>query len=50
MEMKQDKVRVYVLPDGAYCDADERKRSPLDVEKCPMGYEECDGDCFYYSE
>ncbi len=50
MDMKYDKVRVFCLPDGAYCKADEQKRNPLDIEECPMGYEECDGDCFYYDE
>lgn len=50
MEMKQDGVRVYCLPDGAICKAGEEKRSPLDIGECPIGYEECSGDCFYYSE
>lgn len=50
MEMKQDGVRIYYLPDRAICKADEEKRSPLDIRECPKGYEECTGDCFYYSE
>lgn len=50
MEMYQDGVRVYVLPEGAVCKADEQKRSPLEIDTCPCGYEECTGDCFYYEE
>lgn len=50
MEMKQDRVRVFILPESAHCKADEERRSPLDIEECPMGHEECDGDCFYYGE
>lgn len=50
MIMMQDGVEVYCLPDGACCVADEKKRSPLDVEECPEGFEECTGDCMYYAE
>ncbi len=50
MEMMQDGVEVFCLPDSANCRADEEKRSPLDIDECPMGYDECTGDCFYYSE
>lgn len=50
MIMMQDGVEVYCLPDGAKCEADGEKKSPLDVEVCPMGYETCDGDCLYYAE
>ena len=34
MEMYQDGVPIYALPDGAICKADERKRSPLDIDVC----------------
>ena len=50
MKMRQDGVDVLCLPDGAYCKADEKKRSPLEIEECPMCYDECTGDCFYYDE
>ena len=50
MEMYQDGVRVYVLPEGAMCRADEYKRSPLDIDICPFGYEICTGDCCQYDE
>jgi iron complex transport system substrate-binding protein len=39
-----------MAPEGAKCEADEKERNPLDIEKYPMGYSECSGDCFYYSE
>lgn len=50
VDMTQDGVTVYCLPDGAHCKADKEKRSPLDIEECPLGHEECDGDCYYYAE
>lgn len=50
MEMIQDGVEVYCLPDNAYCEADEEHRSPLDIDECPIGNEECCGDCYYYRE
>ena len=50
MIMIQDGVEVMILPDEACCTLDEYYRSPLDMEKCPQGCEECTGDCFYYSE
>lgn len=50
MDMKQDGVRVFCLPERAYCKADDAKRCPLDIKECPLGYEECDGNCFYYTE
>ena len=50
MEMYQDGVAVYVLPEGAMCRADECKRHPLDMEVCPFGYEICTGDCGQYEE
>ena len=50
MEMKSDGVSVDILPDCAFCRLDEKKRSPLDMEECPIGCEECDGDCPYYEE
>lgn len=50
MRMIQGGVTVGILPDGAYCSADEARQSPLDMDECPLGKEECEGDCFYYSE
>lgn len=50
MTMMQDGVEVYCLPDGACCRADEEKRNPLYLEECPIGCEECTGDCMYYEE
>lgn len=50
MKMLQDGVDVYCLPDNAYCSADDKKRSPLDIDDCPIGCGTCDGDCYYYHE
>jgi hypothetical protein len=50
MDMYQDGVEIYCLPDDANCKADEEKRSPMDIEECPMGYIKCTGGCFYYTE
>lgn len=50
MEIYQDRVLVYVLPEGAMCKADEYKRSPFDIDICPFGYEICTGDCDQYEE
>ena len=49
MEMYQDGVPVYVLPENAICKADEYKRNPLDID-CPVGHEICTGDCYQYEE
>lgn len=50
MEMYQDGVRVWCLPDGAHCYEDELGRSPLDMNECPLGNEMCNGNCQYYEE
>lgn len=50
MELAQDGVEVYCLPDNAYCNADEEKRSPFDIDDCPIGCDVCSGDCYYYRE
>lgn len=50
MDMKCDGVEIFCLPDGANCCLDEGRRSPLDIDTCPMGYDECTGDCTYYEE
>lgn len=50
MKVMQDGVECYVLPDGACCEVDEEKRSPLDIDECHCGHEVCDGDCIYYTE
>lgn len=48
--MTQDGVEVLILPDEANCRADEERRSPLDLDECPLGYYSCSGNCYYYSE
>lgn len=48
MNMIQDGAKVFCSI--GYCKADDEKRNPEDIEKCPIGCEECDGDCFYYAE
>lgn len=50
MEFIQDGVEVYCLPDEAYCAADEERRSPIDIDKCPVGCSTFDEDCYYYRE
>lgn len=50
MEMYQDGVRVFCIVDNASCNADDEKRSPLDIEECPIGNSVCTGDCWYYTE
>jgi len=50
MDMKCDGVEILCLPDSAKCLVDKEGRSPLDIDECPMGYEECTGDCEYYAE
>lgn len=50
MTVKQNGIEVHCLPDGAACEADESKRNPQDIDICPMGHDECSGDCYYYSE
>lgn len=41
--MEQDGVRVFALPDEAVCLRDEERRSPLDLEECPIGEEYANG-------
>ena len=50
MEVYQDGVPVYCLPEGARCELDPEGRSPLDLEECPLGEEDCSGDCLHYAE
>lgn len=50
MELIQDGVDVYCLPDNAYCNADEEKRNPIDIDNCPIGCEVCSGYCYNYRE
>lgn len=50
LEMYQNGVRVFCLPDDACCKLDENKRSSLKLEECPNGKEYCNGNCWYYSE
>ena len=49
MKVYQDGVRVNVLPECAVCKADEHRRSPMDIDVCPCGYEICT-DCYYYGK
>lgn len=49
MNMYQNGVKVLVLPDGAKCLMDDEEKNPLYIE-CPIGHEECTGDCEYYTE
>ena len=37
IDIWQDGVRVYILPDDNFCLADNEHRSPLDLEECPEG-------------
>ena len=37
LEVIEDGVDVYCLPDTARCEADEEKKSPLELEECPIG-------------
>lgn len=46
----QEGVEIYCLPDGAHCELYEMRKSPLDLEECLLGSEECTGDCMYYAE
>lgn len=50
MEMYRDGVAVLVLPETAKCTADDELRNPQDIERCPLGNYECDGDCDCYAE
>lgn len=50
MDIKHDGVEILCLPDGARCCADEEGKNPLNIDICPMGYEDCGGDCNYYTE
>ena len=48
--MSRDGVEILCLPDEAKCSIDEKKRNPIEIEECPLGYKECSGDCEYYIE
>lgn len=50
MNIYQDGVKVYCLPDCAVCTADKDKRNPMDIYDCPEGNEFCTGDCLFYTE
>ena len=52
MRAVRKKKMIDMIQDGDdnFCLADEKHRSPLDMEECPRGEEHCTGDCFYYSE
>lgn len=46
-----DGITIDCLPDTAVCNADEEKRSPLELNDCPSGCAECKPDiCCYYGE
>ncbi len=49
MKLLSEGVDVYALPDNAYCEADDDKRSPFDIVECPIGCEVCVWrHCLYY--
>lgn len=48
MEMYQDGVRIYCLPDDAHCKL--CGENPLYLSECPAGEDECSGECPYYTE
>lgn len=50
MIIEQFGVDVHILPDDAHCILDENKVYILDLEECPLGYMQCNGDCYYYTE
>lgn len=50
MRLFQDGVEVNILPDCAMCTLDDKLRSPLDIDECPIGEEFCPEDCPYYEE
>lgn len=50
MEIYQDGVRVFCIPEDSRCTADEENRSPEDIWECPIGCDTCSGDCQYYTE
>lgn len=50
MESYRDGVEVGIMPETAKCCADDEKRSPLDINVCPVGEQVCTGDCIYYAE
>lgn len=50
MEMYRDGIEICILPKTAKCCADDDERSPLDINRCPMGECYCSGDCDYYAE
>lgn len=50
MEVMYGGVMAFCLPDSAHCKADDGHRTPLAMGSCPLGNEECSGDCSYYSE
>ena len=50
MKIMCDDTEIYILPDCAYCEIDDEKRNPLDINECPIGCDVCSGDCYYYRE
>lgn len=50
LRVTYDGVDVYCLPDNALCKLDDERRSPLEMDECPYGCDECGGDCPYYAE
>ena len=50
MEMYQDGVRVWCLPDGAHCYEDELGRCQLVMNEGTLGNEMCNVNCQYYEE
>lgn len=50
MEIYQDRVEVYVLPEYAKCKADQYNRNPLYMDVCPYGFDICVEGCDQYEE
>lgn len=50
MEINRDGVDILCIPDSAKCCADDKERNPMDIIICPLGNNECSGDCEYYTE
>lgn len=48
MEIYRDGVECFVIL--GFCEADDKRKSIFELEQCPLGKDECSGDCEYYSE
>jgi hypothetical protein len=48
MDCYSNGIQCFCLPDTACCIM--CNQNPLDIDECPIGNEQCDGDCIYYTE